>query len=324
MKCGTALKHRLDLIHDQKMRRTSIVAIVGPTAVGKTALSLELAKLLPAEIVGVDSRQVYRHMEIGTAKPILEEQSQAPHHLIDIAEPADDFSLAAYLVRAHCAIQDIQKRGRLPLLVGGTGQYLWALLEEWRVPSVAPDRKFREDMEALAAEQGNEVVYNRLRELDPESAAVIDARNLRRVIRALEVHHQTGIPFSKMRGRGEGRYNSLVIGLTLPRDELYRRIDQRVDRMMEAGWLDEVRCLLERGVAAELPSMSSVGYRELAASLQGEISLEDAVRNIKSHTRKFARRQSAWFRLSDQRIRWLQSNENVVSEAYGLTTDFLW
>ena len=305
------------------MHRPSIVAIVGPTAVGKTSLSLELAKLLPAEIVSVDSRQVYRHMNIGTAKPTFEEQSQAPHHLIDIAEPADDFSLAAYLEHAHCAIQDIRKRGRLPLLVGGTGQYLWALLEDWRVPSVAPDRKFREDTEALAIEQGDEVVYNRLRELDPESAAVIDPRNLRRVIRALEVHHQTGVPFSKMRGCGEGRYNSLVIGLTLPRDELYRRTDQRVDRMLEAGWLDEVRCLLGRGVATERPSMSSVGYRELAACLQEETSLEEAVRNIKSHTRKFARRQYAWFRLSDPRIRWLQSNENAVREVYGLTTGFL-
>ncbi len=305
------------------MRIPSVVAIVGPTAVGKTALSLEIAKLLPAEIVSVDSRQVYRQMNIGTAKPTLEEQSRAPHHLIDIAEPADDFSLAAYLERAHFAIQDIRNRGRLPLLVGGTGQYLWALLEDWRVPSVAPDRRFREDMEALAAEQGYEALYDRLKELDPESAAAIDPRNLRRVIRALEVHHQTGIPFSKMRSRGEGRYRSLVIGLTLPRDELYRRIDQRVDRMMEAGWLDEVRRLLERGVTAERPSMSSVGYRELAAFLQGETSLEDAVQNIKSHTRQFARRQSAWFRLSDSRIRWLQSNENTVREAYGLMTGFL-
>ena len=305
------------------MCRPSIVAIVGPTAVGKTTLSLELAKLLPVEIVSVDSRQVYRHMNIGTAKPTPEEQSRAPHHLIDIAEPADDFSLAAYLERAHCAIQDIRERGRLPLLVGGTGQYLWALLEDWRVPSVAPDRKFREDMEALAAAQGDEYVYNKLRELDPDSAAAIDPRNLRRVIRALEVHHQTGVPFSKLRSRGEGRYNSLVIGLTLPRDELYRRIDRRVDRMMEAGWLDEVRCLLERGVTAEQPSMSSVGYRELAAFLQGETSLEDAVRNAKSHTRQFARRQSAWFRLSDRRIRWLQSHENAVREAYDLAAGFL-
>lgn len=305
------------------MCRPSIVAIVGPTAVGKTALSLELAKLVPAEIVSVDSRQVYRHMNIGTAKPTPEEQSQAPHHLIDIAEPGDDFSLAAYLERAHCVIQDVRNRGRLPLLVGGTGQYLWALLEDWRVPSVAPDSKFREEMEALAAEQGNETVHDRLRELDPDSAAAIDPRNLRRVIRALEVHHQKGVPFSKMRSRGEGRYRSLVIGLTLPREELYRRIDQRVDRMMELGWLDEVRCLLERGVTAEQPSMSSVGYRELAAFLQGETSLEDAVRNIKSQTRQFARRQSAWFRLSDPRIRWLQSNEDAVEEAYGLMTGFL-
>lgn len=299
------------------------MAIVGPTAVGKTSLSLELAKLLPAEIVSVDSRQVYRNMNIGTAKPTLEEQSLVPHHLIDIAEPADDFSLAAYLERAHCVIQDVRNRGRLPLLVGGTGQYLWALLEDWRVPSVAPDSKFREEMEALAAEQGNETVHDRLRELDPDSAAAIDPRNLRRVVRALEVHHQTGIPFSKMRSRGEGRYRSLVIGLTLPREELYRRIDQRVDRMMQLGWLDEVRCLLERGVTAEQPSMSSVGYRDLAAFLQGEVSLEDAVRNIKSQTRQFARRQSAWFRLSDPRIRWLPSNESTVREAYGLMTGFL-
>ena len=305
------------------MRSPSIAAIVGPTAAGKTGLSLELAKLLPVEIVSVDSRQVYRHMDIGTAKPTLEEQSHTPHHLIDIAEPTDDFSLASYLERAHTAIRDIHDRGRLPLLVGGTGQYLWALLEEWRVPRVAPDRRFRAEMEALAAERGYEAVHDRLRESDPESAASIDPRNLRRVIRALEVHHQTGIPFSKMRRRGESRYDSLIIGLTLPRDELYRRIDQRVDGMMEAGWPDEVRRLLERGVAAELPSMSSVGYRELAACSQGETSLEDAVASIKRNTRKFARRQSAWFRLSDPRIHWLQANENVVSEAYSLTTGFL-
>ena len=291
------------------MHRPSIVAIVGPTAVGKTSLSLELAKLLPAEIVSVDSRQVYRHMNIGTAKPTFEEQSQAPHHLIDIAEPTDDFSLAAYLEIAHCAIQDIRKRGRLPLLVGGTGQYLWALLEDWRVPSVAPDRKFREEMEALAVEQGEEILYNRLRELDPESAAGIDSRNLRRVIRALEVHHQTGVPFSKMRGRGEGRYNSLVIGLTLPRDELYRRIDQRVDRMLETGWLDEVRCLLGRGVATERPSMSSVGYRELAAWLQEETSLEEGCPKHKKSYSQVCPAPVCLVPLSDPRIRWLQSNE---------------
>ncbi len=305
------------------LRRPSIVAIVGATAAGKTALSLELAKRLPAEIVSVDSRQVYRHIDIGTAKPTLEEQSRARHHLIDIVEPTDDFSLADYLERAHCAIRDIKNRGRLPLLVGGTGQYLWALLEDWRVPSVAPDREFREEMEALAAEQGNQAVHDRLRESDPESAAAIDPRNLRRVIRALEAHHQTGVPFSQMRSRGEGRYDSLVIGLTLPRDELYRRIDSRVDAMIEAGWPDEVRRLLDGGVTAESPSMSSVGYRELAACLRGVTSLEEAVRNVKSQTRRFARRQYAWFRLSDPRIRWLQSNEDAVSEAYGLITAFL-
>ena len=305
------------------LRRPSIVAIVGATAAGKTALSLELAKRLPAEIASVDSRQVYRRMDIGTAKPTLEEQSRARHHLIDIVEPTDDFSLADYLERAHCAIRDIGNRGRLPLLVGGTGQYLWALLEDWQVPSVAPDREFREEMEALAAEQGNQAVHDRLRALDRESAAAIDPRNLRRVIRALEVHHQTGVPFSQMRSRGEGRYDSLVIGLTLPRDELYRRIDSRVDAMIEAGWPDEVRRLLDGGATPERPSMSSVGYRDLAACLRGVTSLEEAVRNVKSHTRRFARRQYAWFRLSDPRIRWLQSNEDAVSEAYGLITAFL-
>ena len=305
------------------LRRPSIVAIVGATAAGKTALSLELAKRLPVEIVSVDSRQVYRRMDIGTAKPTLEEQSRARHHLIDIVEPTDDFSLADYLERARRAIRDIADRGRLPLLVGGTGQYLWALLEDWQVPSVPPDREFREEMEALAAEQGNQAVHDRLRESDPGSAAAIDPRNLRRVVRALEAHHQTGVPFSQMRSRGEGRYNSLVIGLTLPRDELYRRIDSRVDAMIEAGWPDEVRRLLDGGVTAESPSMSSVGYRELAACLRGVTSLEEAVRNVKSHTRRFARRQYAWFRLSDPRIRWLQSNEDAVSEAYGLITAFL-
>ena len=305
------------------MSKPPLVAIVGPTAVGKTALSLSLAHHFAVEVVSVDSRQVYRGMDIGTAKPTPQERARVPHHLIDVVEPTQEFSLAIYLELARTAIQDIQLQEKLPLLVGGTGQYLWALLEGWRVPPVAPDPAYRQELAALARTEGLETLNARLAEVDPRAAATIDSRNQRRIIRALEVYHQTGIPWSEMRQRAPEPYRFLILGLTLPRMQLYERIDTRVDRMIQAGWLDEVRSLLDQGVTQAHSSMGSVGYGELAAVLSGEMALEEAIRNIKSGTHRFARHQYAWFRLTDPRIHWLQVDADLETRARGLVDTFL-
>ncbi|MBI4310883.1 MAG: tRNA (adenosine(37)-N6)-dimethylallyltransferase MiaA [Chloroflexi bacterium] len=293
------------------MGRAKVVAIVGPTAVGKTALAVALSRRFSLEVVSVDSRQVYRGMDIGTAKATAEEQAQAPHHLVDILEPADDFSLALFLDLARAAIEDIAARGKLPLLVGGTGQYLWALLEDWRVPAVPPDPAFRAEMEAFLKEQGREALASRLAEADPGAVTLVDLRNPRRVIRALEVQRATGVPWSQYRAKGQGAYDCLIIGLTMPRAALYARIDARVDAMLAAGWVDEVGRLLERRVTPEHSSFASTGYRELAACIRGEISLEEATRNIKTSTHRFARHQYAWFRLKDPRIHWLDATDTA-------------
>ncbi|MBI4203243.1 MAG: tRNA (adenosine(37)-N6)-dimethylallyltransferase MiaA [Chloroflexi bacterium] len=307
------------------MSRQKVIVIVGPTAAGKTALAVELARRFDVEVVSVDSRQVYRGMDIGTAKATPEERAQVRHHLVDVVEPTDEFSLALFLALAHAAIGDIVARGRLPLLAGGTGQYLWALLEGWRVPAVPPDTAFRAEMEVLASEQGVEALAQKLAQVDPEALAVVDVRNPRRVIRALEVQRATGAPYSRLRAPGERRYDSLIIGLTMPREALYQRIDQRVDEMLAAGWLDEVRRLLGQGVTPEHPSFASTGYRELAAHLQGETSLEEAARSIKTATHRFVRHQYAWFRLKDTRIHWLDIMDaaSAVEQAAQLVRRFL-
>lgn len=291
------------------MTKPCVVAIVGPTAVGKSALGIALARRFAAEIVSVDSRQVYRRMDIGTAKPTPEQLAQVPHHLIDVVEPTGDFSLALFLDLARAAIDGIISRGKLPLLVGGTGQYLRALLENWQVPHVPPDQGFRHDMEQLAREQGRGALVSRLERVDPGALQILDPGNPRRVIRALEVSRHVGSPWSKLRRRGLELYRSLVIALTLPREQLYQRIDERVDAMLESGWAEEVKHLLAEGLTLRHPSMASVGYRELAAYLEGKTTPDDAVQNIKYATHRFARHQYAWFRLKDPHIRWLDASD---------------
>ncbi|MBI4339369.1 MAG: tRNA (adenosine(37)-N6)-dimethylallyltransferase MiaA [Chloroflexi bacterium] len=307
------------------MGKTRVVAIVGPTAVGKTALAVSLSRRFAVEVVSVDSRQVYRGMDIGTAKATPEERAQVQHHLIDVVEPTSNFSLALFLELAHAAIGDIAARGKLPLLVGGTGQYLWALLEGWRVPAVPPDPAFRAEMESLARDQGHEALISRLAQVDPQALATLDLRNLRRVVRALEVHRATGIPRSQSRAKGQGAYDALVISLTMPRAALYARIDARVDAMVASGWIEEVRRLLGQGITPEHPCMASVGYRELAAHIQGGASLEEAVRNIKASTHRYVRHQYAWFRLKEPRIHWLDASEpaKAAEEAAGLVQPIL-
>ncbi len=299
-----------------------LIAIVGPTATGKTALAIALAQRLGGEIVGADSRQVYRQMDIGTAKPTAEERALAPHHLIDVIDPDEEFSLAQYLEQAGAALEDVWSRGKQPLLVGGSGQYVWALLEGWRVPRLPPQRELRRELGERADRQGAEALHRELAQVDPKAAARIDPRNVRRVIRALEVHKATGRPISYWQEKGPPPWEVLTLGLTCPRRELYGRIDARVDGMMEAGLVDEVRGLLAMGYSASLPSMSGIGYKQVCQHLAGEMDLATAVARIKTATHRLARQQYTWFRLDDGRIRWLEG-DGAVDEAVALAEQFL-
>jgi len=300
-----------------------LLAIVGPTAVGKSALALALARAFEGEIVNADSRQVYRHMDVGTAKPTPAQRDQVPHHLIDILDPDQEFSLALFLQLAQEAVRNIHGMGKLPMVVGGTGQYIWALLEDWKVPQVPPDPQLRRALESEELAGGQGTLHKRLQTLDPQGASSIDPRNIRRVVRALELHHVTGKLPSSLRMKGRPPYRHLVIGLTMPREALYQRIDQRVDRMLEQEFVSEVEGLLKLGYTPDLASMSSLGYREIASVLGREIDLVEATRRIKFATHGFTRRQYTWFRRGDSRIRWVDATGDPYPEAEGLVRDFL-
>ena len=288
-----------------------VVGIVGPTSAGKTALAVQVGLRVSAEVVSADSRQVYRYMDIGTAKPSLQDRSSIPHHLLDIVDPDQEYNLALFLRHSTEAIQDIQRRSKLPLLVGGTGQYIWSLVEGWQVPKVPPNPELRRHLERKARLHGAPTLHHELAGLDPAAADRIDGRNLRRVIRALELYYS-----SPDQDRGPPRkvpppYVVKVLGLTLDRPARDRRINERVEAMIELGWSDEVRMLLEKGYTPELPSLSSLGYPELIRHFRNELSLKAAVEEIKRRTRKFSRRQYAWFQLSDARIQWHNPMGNI-------------
>ncbi len=285
-----------------------IIAIVGPTGVGKTDLAVRLAQKLNAETVSADSRQVYRYMDIGTAKPTEAELALAPHHLINVIDPNEDFGLAQYQARAYQTISDIHTRGRVPLLVGGTGQYVWAVIEGWQIPKVAPDLEFRKGLELRVAGGGAESLFAELTKVDPQSARKIDPRNIRRVIRALEVCHTAKVPFSSLQTKHPPPYNIMMVGLTIDRAELYRRTNARVDRMMESGLVQEVQRLATMGYGLDLPAMSGIGYRQVGQYLQGKIVLDVAVEEIKVETHRFVRHQYGWFRLKDPRIQWFDTS----------------
>ena len=301
-----------------------LIAIVGPTAVGKTAVALRLADELSVEVVSADSRQVYRYMDIGTAKPTAQEQQRVVHHLLDIVDPDEPFTLVQYQRLAYAAIDDVQRRGRIPLLVGGTGLYVKAVLEGLNIPHVEPDQELREQLYAEAEAEGCEVLHNRLRELDPVAAERTDARNVRRVVRALEVCYRVGKPVSRLQNVSPPPYHIKRIGLTMPRDRLYQRIDERVDRMLAAGLVEEVRSLVQRGYSYDLPAMSGLGYRQIGMYLRGEVSLEEAVALIKRHTRRFVRQQANWFRADDPQIGWFDVSkaafEAVLTRLRGFLT----
>ena len=291
-----------------------LVLIVGPTAVGKTELAIQLAERLDGEIVSADSRLFYRGMDIGTAKPTREEQARVPHHLIDIADPDEILSLAVFQQKAREAIVDIHTRNKIPFLVGGTGQYIRAVTEGWSPPEVKPDERLRGEMEKWKVERGENWLYEKLKSLDPVAAEKIDARNYRRTIRALEVIMTTGKRFSEQRGQGEPAYHLITIGLTRPRAELYERVDQRIEMMFANGFLEEVKNLLAHGYSPSLPTMSAIGYRECIRVITGELTAEQSKAEIRRATRIFVRRQANWFKESDPNIKWFKVEEGVAEE----------
>ncbi len=294
-----------------------VLGLVGPTAAGKTALALAVAEVLPIEVVSADSRTVYRWMDLGTAKPTLEERARVPHHLIDVVDPDQAYSLATYQQQAHEAIGRIQARGRTPVLVGGAGLYVSAVCEGLTLPEVPPDMAYRAALEKRAREEGWQALQRELSEVDAPSAARIDARNVRRVIRALEVFRATGRPFSDWQAPDPSKaVDSALVGLRLARTELDARIDARIDAWLAGGFVEEVMGLLARGYAPELPSMSGIGYREVARYLRGNLDLESARRLFKQATHQYARRQLTWFNARPS-ITWLDAATATPQDVLG-------
>ncbi|MBQ8313606.1 MAG: tRNA (adenosine(37)-N6)-dimethylallyltransferase MiaA [Clostridia bacterium] len=288
--------------------------LAGPTASGKTALSIRLAKAHDGEIVCMDSMQIYRGMTIGTAKPTPEEMEGVPHHMIDVAEPGEAFSVAQYQEMAETAIADIVSRGHQPLLVGGTGLYLRALRHPMAMGMVTGDETIRQQLEDEAKQtDGRYKLHQRLESVDPDTAARLHVNDVRRVVRALEVYQLTGVPFSKQpQVEQEPPFRYRVASLTMDRETLYQRIEKRVDMMLKAGLIDEVRALLDSGVPADAQAMKGLGYKELVPYLRGEITLDEAIYELKLGTRHYAKRQLTWMRREED-VLWVDS---LAPEAY--------
>lgn len=301
-------------IESSLSKKPPLIVVLGPTAVGKTEMAIQLAQRLDGEIVSADSRLFYRGMDIGTAKPTPEEQARVPHHLIDVADPDEIWGLAEFQRAAHQAVHTIHARGRLPFLVGGTGQYVRAVTEAWQIPPAAPDRRLRGILERWAVDIGPDGLHTRLAVIDPQAAAQIDFRNLRRTVRALEVIFSTGRRFSDQRLKGDSPYRSFLLGLTRPRSELYARIDARIDAMFAQGLVEEVQQLLSKGYDPGLPTLSAIGYAEVIASIQGRMTNDQARESMKRRTRQFVRRQANWFKADDVHIHWFTAGLVALDE----------
>lgn len=300
-----------------------MIILAGPTAVGKTAASIRLAKAVGGEIISADSMQVYRHMDIGSAKIRPEEMEGVPHHLVDVLEPEEDFNVVRFQQMAKTAAEEIYARGRIPIAAGGTGFYIQALLYDIDFTENDGDSSFRRELEKTAEEKGGEYLHALLQEADPEAALQIHPHNIKRMIRALEFHHQTGGKISEHNERErekESPYQYAYFVLTDERSRLYDRIDRRVDLMMEEGLLDEVRFLKERGVRRDSTAMQGLGYKELYACLDGEYPLEEAVRIIKRDTRHFAKRQLTWFK-RERDVIW--ADKSVIGQDDDAVIDFM-
>lgn len=306
----------------------NLLVILGPTAVGKTNLSLKVAEELKGEIISADSMQVYKGMDIGTAKVGLEERKRIEHHLIDIVSPDRDFSVAEYKKRVDLLIPDIINRNHFPIMVGGTGLYIQAVVDGFLFPQMEKDYELRKKLNNMAKEKGNKYVHSMLQEIDPELAKKLHPNDLRRIIRGIEVYKLTGKTISyykkKQKERPE-RYKCFKIGLTRDRDELYRRINKRVDQMLEMGLVDEVKKLLESKIELSKTAKQALGYKEIIGFLQGKYDLKKAIYLLKRNTRHFAKRQLTWFK-RDANIHWINlSNKketDTLKYTLELTRDF--
>jgi tRNA dimethylallyltransferase len=288
-----------------------LLAIAGATATGKSDLAVRLAETLDGEAVNADAYALYRGLDIGTAKPTRVMQARVRHHLVDVADPDEPLTLARYLDAAHAALDDIWARGKLPVLAGGSGQYVWALLEGWQVPRVAPDLELRAELEALPVD----ALHQRLDALDSEAAARLDPNNPRRLVRAIEVVSRTGLPLAACQTRQPIDADVLIIGLRLPREQLYERIDRRAEAQFAAGFVEEVQGLRDAGYGETSPLRSGVGYKEVSAHLDGAYDLDEALRRTKNANHRLVRRQGAWFKDGDERIHWVEASVDPLPKA---------
>jgi len=305
------------------LNRRPLIAVVGATATGKSDAAVALAEALGGEVISADAYQVYRGLDIGTAKAGLDLRARVPHHLLDIADPGDQLTLARFLDAANAALEEVWSRGRLPVLAGGSGQYVWALLEGWNVPRVPPDAKLRAELEALAAREGNAALVARLAEVDPEAAARLDPDNPRRLVRAIEVVLREGRPLAACQTRSPIDADVLILGLRLPRDDLYARLDARTDAMYAAGFVDEVLRLRAGGFGETAAVRGGVGYKEVSQYLDGEFDIEEAVRRHKNANHRLVRRQHAWFKQTDPRIGWVEAGPEAAQRCVELARGWL-
>ncbi len=300
-----------------------LVAVVGPTAAGKSEAAIEIALRHRGEVVNADSRLLYQGLEIGSATPTDSERRGTRHHLIGFVQPDQAYSVAAFLDSARRIIDDITARERLPVMAGGTGQYAWGLIEGWNVPKTPPDTELRQRLERKMHDEGLDSLVRRLQELDPEVTRLIDVRNPRRVIRAIEraMAGKTGV--ADRRPPDDLPYDTLIIGLTAKRDALHRRIENRIEAMIQRGWADEVKTLLKAGVHDDAPAMSAIGYRDVAKYVRGEIEIGELKSLVAKATRRLVRRQYNWFKLTDPRIVWIQAGPGAAEDAAKVTCKWL-
>lgn len=299
-----------------EQNKKPLIILTGPTAVGKTALSIDLAKAVNGEIVSADSMQVYKYMDIGSAKVTKEEMQGVPHHLVDVIDPAEEFNVVRFQQMAKDAMEKIYARGRIPVITGGTGFYIQALVQDIDFTETAEDTPYRTELEQLVREQGAEELHARLQAVDPSAAEQIHAHNVKRVIRALEYYHLTGEPISAHNEEQKQKtspYNFVCFVLNRDREELYRRIELRVDQMLEQGLLEEVKKLAQMGYTRDMVSMQGLGYKELLDYLSGVISYEEAIYRLKRDTRHFAKRQLTWFRREPD-VTWVQVDDGRTRE----------
>ena len=290
-----------------------LIVITGPTASGKTAMSVEVAKVLGAEIVNADSMQIYKYMDIGTAKPTVEERQGVPHHLIDIVNPDEQFSVARYCQCAKQAIDSIHAKGKPAVMVGGTGLYVDSLVNNIQFSEIEPDEQYRTKMDLLADEKGNGHIYNMLMEIDPGSAKKISVSDRKRIIRALEVYHLTGKTITWHNEQSKSvpsPYNTTMFAIDVEREVLYDKINRRVDIMMDMGLLEEVKSIIDMGIGKDSTAMQAIGYKEIVQYLDGEITLEEAVDKIKQGSRRYAKRQLTWYR-RNEKVNWVKSIDEV-------------